>query len=207
MSFKEILDSIYKTIEKYIINIDIEKLNITKDYNLSKLVDLKINSNQLPLKVTEKQYESKIMKKESFSKKTFKLYNKNQIKNIEFGLKLHSILENIDFEYPDYSDLSEYEINKVKALINNNILKDSQKVYKEYEFIYEENNEEYHGIIDLLIIKEKENIIIDYKLKNIEDKDYLKQLNGYKKYIERITNKVTKIYLYSILDEKLQKIN
>lgn len=207
MSFKEILDSIYKTIEKYIINIDIEKLNITKDYNLSKLVDLKINSNQLPLKVTEKQYESKIMKKESFSKKTFKLYNKNQIKNIEFGLKLHSILENIDFEYPDYSDLSEYEINKVKALINNNILKDSQKVYKEYEFIYEENNEEYHGIIDLLIIKEKENIIIDYKLKNIEDKDYLKQLNGYKKYIEKITNKVTKIYLYSILDEKLQKIN
>lgn len=207
MSFKEILDSVYKVLEKYIVNIDIEKLNLTKDYNLSKLVDLKINSNQLPLKVEEKQYESKIMKTESFSKKTDELYNKNQIKNIEFGLKLHDILENIDFKNPDYSNLNEFETNKVKALINNNIFKNAQKIYKEYEFIYEENNEEYHGIIDLLIIKKNENIIIDYKLKNIEDKAYLKQLNGYKNYIEKITNKNTNIYLYSILNEKLQKIN
>ena len=48
---------------------------------------------------------------------------------------------------------------------------------------------------------------MDYKLKHTKDEAYLKQLNGYKKYIENITNKQTKIYLYSILDEKLIDLN
>ena len=30
--------------------------------------------------------------------------------------------------------------------------------------------------------------IIDYKLKNIDDENYIKQLQGYKEYIERIFN-------------------
>ena len=51
-----------------------------------------------------------------------------------------------------------------------------EQIYKEYEFIYEEEKEEYHGIIDLLLIKENENIIVDYKLKNIDDENYTKQL-------------------------------
>ena len=80
-------------------------------------------------------------------------------------------------------------------------------MYKEYEFIYTENNEKNHGIIDLLIEDENECIIIDYKLKNIDDSLYDRQLNGYKKYIERLTNKNCKCYLYSILDEKYREIN
>ena len=44
-------------------------------------------------------------------------------------------------------------------------------------------------------------IIIDYKLKNIDDLNYDKQLNGYRKYIEDKTNKKTECYLYSILNE------
>ena len=44
-------------------------------------------------------------------------------------------------------------------------------------------------------------------MKNITDENYLKQLNGYKDYIESITNKETNIYLYSILDDKLEKLN
>ena len=31
--------------------------------------------------------------------------------------------------------------------------------------------------------------IIDYKLSNIDDEKYIDQLNGYKKYIEMISNK------------------
>ena len=55
------------------------------------------------------------------------------------------------------------------------------------------------------LVKQKQ-LIVNYKLKNISDEAYLKQLNGYKKYIESITNKQTEIYLYSILDETLQNI-
>ena len=49
--------------------------------------------------------------------------------------------------------------------------------------------------------------IIDYKLKNIEDEYYQKQLQGYKEYIKTTTNKEINLYLYSILDEKWKKIN
>ena len=48
--------------------------------------------------------------------------------------------------------------------------------------------------------------IIDYKLKNINDNAYLKQLSGYKNYIENTFNKDTSIYLYSILDNTLEKV-
>ena len=48
--------------------------------------------------------------------------------------------------------------------------------------------------------------IIDYKLKNIEDKAYINQLNGYKNYIEKKLNKKTNIYLYSILENRVEEV-
>ena len=44
-------------------------------------------------------------------------------------------------------------------------------------------------------------------IKNIKDENYLKQLNGYKEYIKGKLNKDVNIYLYSILDESVEKIN
>ena len=80
-------------------------------------------------------------------------------------------------------------------------------IYKEYEFVYEEDNIIYHGIIDLMLEYDDYIKIIDYKLKNISDEAYLKQLNGYKKYIEKVFNKKVSIYLYSIINDTLEKIN
>ena len=79
--------------------------------------------------------------------------------------------------------------------------------YKEYEFIYEEEKMEYHGIIDLLIETPKEMIIIDYKLEQVRESSYQKQLEGYQKYIAKKTNKPVKTYLYSILDEHLEMLS
>ena len=81
------------------------------------------------------------------------------------------------------------------------------KIYKEYEFIYNIDNIKYHGIIDLMNVYDDHIDIIDYKLKNILDTAYLKQLNGYKNYIESISNKKVYIYLYSIMDEKIEDLN
>ena len=208
LSFEDILNSIYDSIEKYIINIDLSTINLTKDYNLSKTNINKLNlSTVKPLKVNELNIQKEEINKSHFSKTTHTLYNKEEKQNIELGLKMHSILENINFQNPNLESLTSFEKAKVISFINSGILKGAKKIFKEYEFIYEENKEEYHGIIDLLLIKENENIIVDYKLKHTTDDAYLKQLNGYKKYIESITNKQTKIYLYSILDEKLIDLN
>ena len=207
-SFIDILNSVYKTLEKYITNIDLSTLKLTKEYNLSKKSMLKLDfSTAMPLNIEELNIQKEEITKSHFSKTSHTLYTKEEKQNIELGLKMHNILENIDFKNPDLSALTPFEKNKITSFINTGILNNTKQIYKEYEFIYEENNEEYHGIIDLLLIKENENIIVDYKLKNTTDDAYLKQLNGYKKYIQNITNKITKIYLYSILDEKLVDLN
>ena len=89
----------------------------------------------------------------------------------------------------------------------NHIDKNYKECYKEYEFIYEDNLEIKHGKIDLMLEYDSYINIIDYKMKNIKDKNYLLQLNGYKNYIEKITKKIVNIYLYSIIDDKLEDIN
>ena len=208
LSFGDILNSIYNSLEKYIINIDISTINLTKDYNLSKKDIHKLDfSTAKSLEVNELNIKKEEITKSHFSKTSHSLYNKEEKQNIELGLKMHSILENINFNNPNLDALTPFEKRKVQSFINSGILKNTKQTYKEYEFIYEENSEEYHGIIDLLLIKENKNIIVDYKLKHTTDDAYIKQLNGYKKYIETITNKPTKIYLYSILDEKLIDLN
>ena len=208
LSFQNILNSIYSSLKKYLTNIDLSTINLTKDYNLSKKSMFKNTFSTVKLlEVHELNIPKVEITKSNFSKISHTLYTKEEKQNIDLGIKMHSILENINFKSPNLTDLTDFEKRKVTAFINSGILKDTKQIYKEYEFIYEENKEEFHGIIDLLLIKEKENVIVDYKLKHTTDEAYLKQLNGYKNYIENITNKPTKIYLYSILDEKLVDLN
>ena len=83
---------------------------------------------------------------------------------------------------------------------------DNSNIYKEYEFITNIDNKEYHGIIDLIIEYDDCIKIIDYKLKNINDIEYKKQLNIYREYISSITNKKVYTYLYSIIDNILTEV-
>ena len=118
---------------------------------------------------------------------------------------MHEILELTDFNNINYEGLS----SKEREVIDNFIKKidiNNANVYKEYEFIYTEDNTLYHGIIDLMLEYSDNIKIIDYKLKNISDNEYLKQLNGYKTYIEKTFKKKTSIYLYSIIDNVLEEI-
>ena len=48
--------------------------------------------------------------------------------------------------------------------------------------------------------------IIDYKLMNIDDSAYLKQLKGYEDYISKKTNKKIRLYLYSIIEGTYKEI-
>ena len=127
---------------------------------------------------------------------------------MKFGTYIHELLETIDFINPNLTNIDNFYKEKIKNFLNQEILENIKeaKIYKEYEFIYESENNEYHGIIDLMLEYNDHIDIIDYKLKNIEEKEYFNQLNGYKNYIETKTNKKTNIYLYSILENKIKKI-
>ena len=80
------------------------------------------------------------------------------------------------------------------------------KILKEYEFITYEDNTKLHGKIDLLLIGNTSAIIVDYKLRNVTDKAYLKQLAGYKKVIEKKLSLPVTCYLYSILDSEFIRV-
>jgi len=139
----------------------------------------------------------------TFSKKNIHLITKEEESKLDYGKKVHEL-----FELTDFNNISNL-IGKDKEIITKFLDKvdiGTANVYKEYEFIYEDNNITYHGIIDLMLEYDNNIKIIDYKLKNINDSAYLKQLNGYKNYIENIFNKDTSIYLYSILDNTLEKV-
>lgn len=204
-SFASIMYSLEGVTKKYYKNIDLSKINITKDYNMIK------NNNYLKLinRVDDKLLVDNINiitnkeEEKSFSKKNIHIISKEEEAKLEYGRRFHEL-----FELTDFNNIDNLYGKDREIIVNflNNIDINNCDIYKEYEFIYEEDNITYHGIIDLLLVYNDSIKIIDYKLKNINDTAYLKQLNGYKSYIEKVFGKPTYIYLYSIIDNKLEKL-
>ena len=204
-SFASIMYSLEGVTKKYYKNIDLSKINITKDYNMIK------NNNYLKLinRVDDKLLVDNINiitnkeEEKSFSKKNIHIISKEEEAKLEYGRRVHEL-----FELTDFNNIDNLYGKDREIIVNflNNIDINNCDIYKEYEFIYEEDNITYHGIIDLLLVYNDSIKIIDYKLKNINDTAYLKQLNGYKSYIEKVFGKPTYIYLYSIIDNKLEKL-
>ncbi len=208
-SFRDILISINKPVLNYIKNVDIEEIGLTKKYNYLKAINIFDNINIKAgekINVTELNINEDIENNTKLSLKQNVFFDSATKKKMELGTNIHHILEYLDFKNPNYENINSNYIDYINKFLNLEILKDHIQIYKEYEFIFYDNNEKFHGIIDLLIEKETEFIIIDYKLKNIKNNDYNNQLNGYKKYISSISNKKVLIYLYSFMDSYLEEV-
>ena len=204
-SFASIMYSLESITKSYYKNIDINSIDLSKNYNLVKNDNYNKLLDRVEDKLDVQDINIDIQKEEekSFSKKNIHITSKEEQDRLDYGKKVHELFELTDFH--NTSNLT----GKNREIITNFLDKvniDNADIYKEYEFIYEEDNTTYHGIIDLMLVY-KDNIkIIDYKLKNISDEAYLKQLNGYKDYIENRFNKPTNIYLYSVTNNTLEKI-
>ena len=206
-SFYSIMKSIYSVLLPYQKESEIlgskDYLNNTKETNIEKTKE-KINTKEINIETQEVQ-------EKHYSKESIRIISKEEKELMEFGTKVHEILEELDFNNPKLLDTVQNNFikEKINSFINSDLMKDylDKKMYKEYEFIYLDNNQKNHGIIDLLIEDKDKYIIIDYKLKNIDDDNYDKQLNGYRKYIENKMNKKCICYLYSILNENYREIN
>jgi len=210
-SFLDMLSYIYSDIEKYVSNISIDKLKLTKDYNLIKKYNYKdcIESTTDTLLIKEFNVSKNNLSKNKISKSVDLVIDKKTREYIEFGKMIHQVLEFIDFKNPNFDclDISLFYKKKIEEFINL-ITKDKVlNLYKEYEFMYQDGNIYQHGIIDLIVEYDDRLSIIDYKLKNLVDDNYIKQLNNYKKYIATKTNKKIDIYLFSIVDGILEKVD
>ncbi len=214
LSFNKLSSFIYgikNYLYSYFEQIDVEKLGLTKNYLYpKKIVQETLNNIKDNINVEEINIENEVVEEKHFSKETNKIITKEENDLMKFGTKVHEIFELLDFRNIDLSLVDNKFIrNKVEKFLSNDLLKNisNANIYKEYEFIYNKDNNEYHGIIDLMLEYDNHIDIIDYKLKSITDENYIKQLNGYKEYIEKISNKNVSTYLYSILDEKVLQIN
>ena len=157
--------------------------------------------------ILENKITKDILTETHYSKETNEIYDNETIENMKIGTHVHEILEYLDFNNLNFDNVDTKYVDKIKAFLNQDIdFKNANKIYKEYEFYYEKNSEIKHGIIDLMLEYDDYIKIIDYKLYNIDDKNYIKQLEGYKEYIEEYKNKKVKLYLYSILKEELKEI-
>ena len=192
-SFLDILNSV-SVIDKYIVN---KSANYTHDYLKIKLKDINQCNSTKIIDNRRINLNYELLENKHFSKVQNKLITSEESRKMEYGTKIHEI-----FEYSDFFNLDNEYVKKLVNLLPNNFI----NVYHEYEFSYQEGDKKYFGVIDLIIEYESELYIIDYKLKNIDDSEYQKQLSGYKKYVESISDKLVKTYLYSIIDNELREV-
>jgi len=206
-SFLAIMKSIYSALLPYVVKSDILG---SKAY-LDNTREEKIISSQgnQKLEVEEISIPTEEIEETHYSKDHLHLITKGEAEVMNFGTEVHALLEQMDFHDLSFLDsTSPFIAKKIRAFLESDLMKDKLDLpmYKEYEFLFEENCVQAHGIIDLLIEGEEEMFIVDYKLKNIDDPLYDKQLNGYRDFIEHKSGKKTRCYLYSLLEEKYREV-
>lgn len=202
-SFEDVILSIKSILNSYIVK---KEYQVTKNYLRTKKVDL---DNIEQVETTFNNKKLNLIKEENQNKNYSHTRNKIAKIDNEAGLNIHEILEYLDFKNYDV-DINNYELtdfmkNKVLKLFNMPFMSNikSSKIYKEFEFY----SNDIMGIIDLLIEKDDKYIIVDYKLKDIDEDYYIDQVKGYMNYLTSISNKKVEGYLYSILDEKYKRVN
>ena len=209
-NFLDMLNYVYDDISCYVKNFDINSIGITKDYNLIKKYNYKENIEDCDSKMVVDLLELKSsrLSKKRISKDNLDLLDEDTVSKINFGKEIHRIFEIVDFKNLNLdsfniSDFYKKRIIKFAELLDLDL---ALNIYKEYEFIYEKDGIFEHGIIDLIVEYEDHCKIVDYKLKNIDDDSYIKQLNSYRDYILSKINKKIDIYLFSIIDCVIKKI-
>ena len=180
--------------------------NLTTEYKESSY-NVKYNASKPEYHLND--YKGDIISKFRISREVIEVLSDSEQENIDLGLHLHSIMEHLDFKNIDLSNLDDSDkdiiSNVLKCKLFTNIR--DAKTYHEHEFVFDNKNKEYHGIIDLLAIYDDHIDIIDYKLSNINHKEYDKQLSIYKDYVKTIDNsKPIRCYLLSLLSAEVREV-
>ena len=208
-SFYSMMKSIFSKVEDY----EEKQTNeyLTKEYLVNKkIMDLEKLKTSQTLIIENHIFTEEEQKKETFSKSNLVLHSLDEKERIKYGNLIHEQLETFDFTNKKESLLYVDEEVKdfIEYLVNSEIFQNLTNpiFYPEYEFQYKKDDINYHGIIDLLIEDDHYLVIIDYKLKNILDPQYEKQLAGYKDYIKTKTQKEVKTYLFSMLNLEYKEV-
>jgi len=210
-SLADLIYSLPNTLKIYKSYISLSSLDLSKGYKSVHSNDLCLENNMEAFDVKEISIEPFDEKpKEKFSKDVRSLITKEEKRNIELGLEIHKVLEFLDLKNFQSEEISNPFIrNLIDSMLQQDLFQNIHQanIYQEYEFIYEDSQTTYHGIIDLMLEYDDHIDLIDYKLNDVTDTHYIDQLSGYKAYIERMTKKEVHSYLFSILSSSIKKLN
>lgn len=210
MSFLDMIKNISSDLKSFYKDIDLKMIPLSKDYNKTKQSNYVNNIQNTEEKIIKNNLnlDYSIVTNIKYSKDINKISTIDEKNKMHLGSIIHYLLEAIDFSNPniDELDISDFYKEKLKLFFDLDLNFKNAKIYKEYQFSYMDDKELKNGIIDLMLEYDDSIKIIDYKLKEVNDDNYLKQLNGYKKFISTKTNKVVNIYLYSIIDGYLKEL-
>ena len=203
-SFLDIINVIKDEFEGKVKNIE-DLAYVNKNYLNIKDIELYKDSDSVSLPIKSVNIEYNSLTDNKFSKTNNKLLTEEELYVLKKGIDIHYVFEIIDFNNPDFDiKYGDY----VRKFLSNDLFKNisKAKIFKEYEFVYNDESNSYHGVIDLMLVYDDHIDIVDYKLSDVEDSNYLKQLTGYKNYINNKTNLSVNIYLYSILKDELKML-
>lgn len=208
-SFSDMLDSIYTSLQEYVVPVDIGKIGLTKDYPMASS-DVFSSLQGKGKKIVMKEYphpEAVTVETARYSKGAG-LIDARMRSAMDYGTKMHEYMEYVDLLDPDYEGIPEAYASKIRAFLSSDLMQDVKdaEAYREYPFLYEEDGEEKQGVIDLLLEYPDHMEIIDYKLKNIDDEHYDQQVNGYRRYVRSRTNKPVLCHLYSLVDGTCREV-
>ena len=157
------------------------------------------------------QHERAITTK--YSKDIDSLLSTQTLEAIREGNRMHAFLENIDFHKPFMPQIKALTKDQrsqdlLAAFFTSDLMRslEIKAVYKEYPFMVDSDGEVTTGFIDLLVETEDAFVIIDYKLKAIDKREYAQQIEGYRTVLSKMTDKFIKGYLYSIIDQRFLKV-
>jgi ATP-dependent helicase/nuclease subunit A len=191
-----------------------EPINLA-DINISSLYKDKTNSETINGNI-KLSYDNLVIPKQEIksshaSKEIHQIIDEKMDYILNRGIRLHSILESIDFTNPnlDEIEIDENERIIIENVLSNDIFKNIKygKSFHEHEFYFIKDDVEYHGIIDLFVIYDDHIDIIDYKLSNVDSEEYITQLNIYKEYIKTKYDKQINVYLLSLLKNEIKKLD
>ncbi|MGD9909926.1 MAG: UvrD-helicase domain-containing protein [Candidatus Izemoplasmatales bacterium] len=156
-------------------------------------------------------FVSKNVEMTHFSKEQLSIPSKSQIEAMNFGSEVHLQME--AFPWKNYHQAISLVDPSFKRYIEKfyerfeEDIKESISILQEYAFTENKEDKTYHGVIDFIIIKKTEVIVIDYKLKNIEDEAYIMQVTGYMDYLKGyFPNHQMKGFLYSLISTEMKEV-
>ena len=123
------------------------------------------------------------------------------------GNKYHYYLELVDFSTLDTSFIEdELDRKRITRFLSNDLFKNMKDANVMHEYPFYDEEENVHGVIDLLVEHLDHIDIVDFKLSHVDDIQYEKQLNTYKRYISKITKKPIRMYVTGILSGDIKEV-